>query len=281
MNRDISNEIPDISDIRLLDIDTDAEWARFSRGAGISKPRIISLKNLWKVAASIIILAGASILAYTGMQAPKAENYASTDKAIEATVETSTRISLNKNSQIACTDNRGNGEYLVELKGEAYFDVEKNPERTFLINTQDITVTVHGTSFDVCESADATTVTVTSGNVEVKSNISSQSVKDLTKGKQLICRKNGQMEVREVANFNNIAWKLRKLEFCNTSISEIMKQLSQTYDFKYQFADPSTANTTITGVFDNQELQSVFAILEQALDLSIERQPDGSYTIGK
>ncbi len=281
MNRDKSNEIPDISDIRLLDIDINAEWSRFRATAGIHEPKIFSLKKLWKVAASIVILLGAGILAYTSLSQPKAEKYASADRTIEATVETSTHISLNKNSSVQCTDNRGNGEYIVELCGEAYFDVEKNPARTFQINTQDITVTVHGTSFDVCESSDATTVTVTSGNVEVKSRISQQSVKDLTIGHQLICHKNGQMEVREVSNFNNIAWKLRKFDFSGSSMNDIMYQLSKVYEFKYKFADQEIANATVTGVFDNQDLQSIFSILEQALDLSITRQDDGIYTIGK
>jgi len=279
MNR--NNEIPDLSDIRLLDIDTGAEWNRFRTAAGIKEPKVFSLSKLWKVAASIILIAGAGLLAYSYMGGPKAETYASADKAMETIVETSTQISLNRNSSITCTDNRNNGEYTVKLQGEAYFDVEKNPARTFMITTQDLTVTVHGTSFNICEQADETTVTVTSGNVEVRSNATNETVANITKGGLVRCHKNGKIEVSEVQNFNSIAWKLRKLEFCDTPMHEIMEQLSKAYDFKYKFADEETANATVTGKFDNQELQPIFTILEQALDLNIERGANGVWTVGK
>ncbi len=279
MNR--NNEIPDLSDIRLLDIDTGAEWNKFKAAAGIREPKVFSLRNLWKVAASVILIAGASILAYSYLGGPKAETYASADKAMETIVETSTQISLNKNSAITCTDNRDNGEYTVKLHGEAYFDVEKNPARTFKISTEDLTVIVHGTSFNICEHADETTVTVTSGNVEVRSNSNNAMVNNITRGGQVTCHKNGEIEVSEVKNFNNIAWKLRQLDFCDTPMHEIMEQLSKVYDFRYKFADEETANATVTGKFDNQELQPIFNILEQALDLKIERGSNGVWTIGK
>lgn len=225
MNR--NNDIPDISDIRLLDIDTDAEWMKFKSAAGISEPKVFSLRDIFKVAASVILIAGAGLLAFSYMGGPKEEIYASADEAIETVIETETRISLNKNSSITCTDNRSNGEYTVALSGEAYFDVEKNPERSFRISTQDLTVTVHGTSFDICESSDGTTVTVTSGNVEVKSNSTGDKVANVTKGGKVTCGKDGRIELSEVCNFNSIAWKLKKLEFCDTPMSEIMDQLSK------------------------------------------------------
>ncbi len=279
MNR--NNEIPDLSDIRLLNIDTDAEWSKFRSAAGIRDTKVFSLRTFWKVAASIILIAGAGILGYSYISAPKAETYASAEKAVETIVETSTMISLNKNTSVTCTDNRDNGEYTVALRGEAYFDVEKNPERTFKITTDDVTVIVHGTSFNICEQADETTVTVTSGNVEVRSNASNETVNNITKGGQVICRKNGKMEVSEVQNFNNIAWKLRQLDFRETPMHEIMEQLGKAYDFRYKFADEETANATVTGKFDNQELQPIFTILEQALDLKIERDASGVWTVGK
>ncbi|MBQ5513065.1 MAG: FecR domain-containing protein [Bacteroidales bacterium] len=279
MNHD--NDIPYISDVRMLDIDTDHEWARFKAAAGISEPKTFRLSTLWKAAASIVLIAGASLLAYNHLAAPATETHVASQEAIEATVETSTQISLNRNSRITCTDNRKNGTYNVQLEGEAYFDVEKNPDRTFTIDTKDVTVTVRGTSFDVCEANGNTTVTVTSGNVEVTNHADNQTIGNLTRGKQLVCHAGGKMEVRDVDNFNCIAWKLRNFEFNDQTLEEIMKQLQTAYNFQYNFANDDVRTAKLTGTFDQQDIQSVFTVIEEALDITITQDADGAWSIGK
>jgi len=279
MNHD--DDIPYISDVKMLDIDTDREWARFKAAAGISEPKTFRLSTLWKAAASIVLIAGASIFAYNQLSAPATETHVASHEAIEATVETSTQISLNRNSRITCTDNRKNGSYNVQLEGEAYFDVEKNPARTFTIDTKDVTVTVRGTSFDVCEQGGSTTVTVTSGNVEVTNHADHQTIGNLTRGKQLVCHKGGKMEVKDVDNFNCLAWKLRKLEFNDQTIGEIMQQLQSAYNIKYRIASDEARNARLTGTFEQQDILSVFKVIEQALDIKISQDADGTWTIDK
>ena len=93
---------------------------------------------------------------------------------------------------------------------------------------------------------------------------------NLTKGKQLVCRENGEMEVFDLENFNSIAWKLKKLEFKNTPLKDVMSQLSGVYGFEYCFEDSATAKIPLTGEFDNQCLKSVLTVLEQTLDIKIE-----------
>jgi ferric-dicitrate binding protein FerR (iron transport regulator) len=275
-----NNDIPKISDLRLLDIDVDREWAKFSANAGIKEGKVFRLSTFWKAAASIVLIIGAGLIAYSHLSTPKTETHVASQEAIEATVETSTQISLNRNSRITCTDNRKNGSYNVHLEGEAYFDVEKNPQRTFLIDTKNVTVTVRGTSFDVCEESDKTTVTVTSGNVEVTNHADNQTIGNLTRGKQLVCHADGKMEVSDVDNFNCIAWKLRKLEFNDQTVEEIMQQLTKAYNIRYQIAD-DVRDAKLTGTFEQQDVEAVLNVIAQALDLSIAQDTDGTWQIGK
>lgn len=276
-----NNDIPSISDLRLLDIDVNKEWTKFSADAGIKQVKTFKLSTFWKAAASIVLIIGTGIITYSHLNAPDTETHVACAEAIEATVETSTQISLNRNSRITCTDNRKKGSYNVQLEGEAYFDVEKNPERTFLIDTKDVTVTVRGTSFDVCEANGETTVTVTSGNVEVTNHANNQTIGNLTRGKQLVRHADGNMEVKDVDNFNCIAWKLRKLEFNDQTLEEIMQQLQKTYNIQYEIADDKIRNAKLTGTFDQQDIKSVFNVIGQALDINITQDTDGSWNIGK
>ena len=278
MNTNECNDIPRITDLSLLDIDVNKEWARFAANAGIKKePKIFSLIGLMKIAAAIVIVLGVSFTIYKFNSKAYNETFASAGTTVEAVVENSTQISLNKNSEAVCT--KEDGVFSVALKGQAYFDVEKNPQREFRVKTSDVTVIVHGTSFDVCERENMTIVTVTSGNVEVRNN--QGEVKDnLTKGKQLVCLKNGEMKVSEVENFNSIAWKLKKFEFENTPMKQVVSQLSKAYDFKYCFEDCELEEIPLTGEFDNQSLETVLTVLEQTLDIKIERE-GCSYKIKK
>ena len=98
-----NNDIPRISDLRLLDIDVDKEWAKFSANAGIKQGKAFRLSTFWKAAASIVLIIGAGLIAYSQFNAPKTETHVACQEAIEATVEKSTQISLNRNSRITCT----------------------------------------------------------------------------------------------------------------------------------------------------------------------------------
>ena len=264
------NDIQKITDLSLLDIDVDKEWSKFAANAGIKKePKIFSLSGLlMKVAAAVIVVLGVSFTVYKLTSKPFNQTFAALGTTVEAVVENATQISLNKNSEAVCSAD--DGVFSVNLKGQAYFDVEKNPQREFRVKTSDVTVIVHGTSFDVCEKENMTVVTVTSGNVEVRNN-QGEVKENLTRGKQLVCLKNGEMKVSEVENFNSIAWKLKKFEFTNTPMKQVVSQLSKAYDFKYCFESCELEEIPLTGEFDNQCLNSVLRVLEQTLDIKIEK----------
>jgi ferric-dicitrate binding protein FerR (iron transport regulator) len=88
------------------------------------------------------------------------------------------------------------------------------------------------------------------------------------------------MEVKDVDNFNCIAWKLRKLDFNDQTIESVMQQLQAAYNIRYRIAD-DVRSAKITGTFEQQDIQSVFKVIEQALDISITQDADGTWNIAK
>ena len=63
MNNEQIYEIPEISDIRLLDIDTDAEWDKLSSQLGFKrKTKILRIDMLIKIAAAVLIVVGLGTL---------------------------------------------------------------------------------------------------------------------------------------------------------------------------------------------------------------------------
>ncbi len=270
MNTNDLDSIPKIEDLSILDINVDKEWERFAKNVGLKKEaKIINLSAFMKIAAAVLIVLGVGFSVYKFTLKPITQTFVSLDSQVETIVENSTKISLNKNSSVTCKQE--NNVFVANLKGQAYFDVEKNPKREFRVKTSNATVIVHGTSFDVCEKNGSTIVTVTSGNVSVKNDLGNE-INNLTIGKQLVCFSNGEMKVSEVENFNSLAWKLGKLEFKNTPMKVVVNQLSKLYDFEYCFESDDIANMPITGEFENQSLESVLSVLEQTLDVNIVKE---------
>ena len=281
MNNEELYEIPEISDARLLDIDTDAEWDKLSSQLGFKrKTKILRLDLLIKIAAALVVILAISVFVISNGKKQGTATYTAQNTPVETVVEHSTQISINRNSTIVC-DNSAKGKFSVDLQGEAYFDVEKNPERTFEINTQSVKVIVHGTSFNVCEKAGATTVTVTSGIVEVVSKKDNKSVK-ITKDEELTYSPKAGFEVKTVDNFNNIAWKLKEFKFDNTKLGDIMEQLANAYGFSYSIENQECENLTISGSFSNQKLESIISVLNQTFDdTDIVQNTQGGYTVKK
>ncbi|MBP5368884.1 MAG: FecR family protein [Bacteroidales bacterium] len=273
--------IPEISDLKLLDIDTDAEWEKLSGELGLRrKTKILRLDLLVKIAAALIIVATISIFVNNSLKAKAQSTYTALNTPVEAIVEHSTQISVNRNSSVTC-NTAEKGRFSVSLNGEAYFDVEKNPERTFEINTSNVKVIVHGTSFNVCENAETTTVTVTSGVVEVISNKDGKSVK-ITKDEELTYKPAQGFDVKTVSNYNNIAWKLKEFVFNDTELGDIMEQLSKAYGFQYSFENAECAKNRISGTFANQSVESIIDILNQTLDeTDIIQTSNGGYSVKK
>ena len=92
--------------------------------------------------------------------------------AYELELADGTHVWLNAESELTYPTRFPNDIREVKLKGEAYFDVAKNPEKPFQVLTNEIEVKVLGTSFNVSayESERFTSVTLVGGSVAVQTD---------------------------------------------------------------------------------------------------------------
>lgn len=85
---------------------------------------------------------------------------------------------LNKNSAIAYNSAFTGNRYLVLEKGEAFFDVKKDPDHPFVIKSGEVFTTVKGTSFSVRKDfyTNDAVVSVLTGRVAVSHNADTMAV---------------------------------------------------------------------------------------------------------
>ena len=127
-----------------------------------------SMKFLLRIAAVIaIILAG--IVSVNFYLNSKTLIYTAQNEVVEQTTPDGSVISINRNTSVEYNNN-SNKIRNVKLNGSAFFKVKHDDKVPFVIETQDIKVSVLGTSFlvDSRPNDDFITVVVETGKVSVK-----------------------------------------------------------------------------------------------------------------
>jgi transmembrane sensor len=82
----------------------------------------------------------------------------------------SSLVELKPGSELRYVEGFSGGARQVFLKGDGYFNVRKNPEKPFLVNSRGVIVKVLGTSFTIVDSGDKVSVEVETGKVSVYRN---------------------------------------------------------------------------------------------------------------
>lgn len=146
-----------------------------------------------------------------------------------------TQVNINSASQISYPQNFGSKERVIELDGEAYFEVTPDKERPFIVKAAGLEITVLGTSFDISAYKDDPDVSVVllTGKVDVTST---QGHCVMQPDEKLVYNKQtGLMTVGKVYSKEYVEWTNGNLRFENESLEDIVKILSRVYNVKIVF----------------------------------------------
>lgn len=165
---------------------------------------------------------------------------------------------------------------IVELKGEAYFEVAKDKAHPFVVKSRAQEVKVLGTHFNINSYADEnnTKTTLLEGSVRVTNKALMQGGdpglrRDEGKGNAEVLLKPGQqsllsptsIKVAEVQTDDVIAWKNGKFMFNNESMESVMRKLSRWYNIEVKYSDPAVKQIKFFGTV------SRFARVSEVLEM--------------
>ncbi|MGI4728428.1 MAG: FecR family protein [Janthinobacterium lividum] len=153
----------------------------------------------------------------------------------QLTLVDGTKVFLNAASELTYPVKFSGAERVVTLKGEAYFEVAKNPKMPFKVNVDGRQqVEVLGTHFDVKAYADDATVNTTLLEGSVKILAPDQSAV-LKPGQIAINQPNKKLLVK-IADLDEVmAWKNGVFIFNNENIISMMQQISRWYNVDVVF----------------------------------------------
>lgn len=146
-----------------------------------------------------------------------------------------TKVWMNSVSSLRYPARFASNERVVELKGEAYFEVAHNAKMPFKVKTDGVNVEVLGTHFNVAayEGDPNVKTTLLEGSVRLSNKA---SMVKLVPGEQGVTTENSNdIAVKNVKVAEVIAWKNGSFVFRHANIQEIMKQISRWYDVDVEY----------------------------------------------
>ncbi|SFW51849.1 FecR family protein [Sinomicrobium oceani] len=154
-------------------------------------------------------------------------------------------VYLNSASSLKFPEYFAGGERVVELEGEGYFDIVKNPSKPFTVKTRVRNIKVLGTRFNVSAYTEDELFSTTL--VEGKVILGDEVV--LSPGEQAVIPKStGVAMVQKVETELYTVWKDGKFYFDQEPLDKILTKAGRWYGFECTFADPDLKDRLFTGV---------------------------------
>ena len=238
-------------------IDASKDWKSVKVRMGFDKKEIKSFRSRMLRVAAVLVPAFiilSSLVAYyylPGFGRLTAFNARQSKELIN--LPDGSEVTLKKDSRLIIVKGLRGDEREVKLKGEAYFEVEKDSNHPFLITISGAKVEVVGTAFNLENEGGIVTINVTEGIVRFSGRHNEILVH---KGEKAIF--NGKTILKSKISDNNfLAWKTGMMNFNNTGIDEIMKVIVDCYDEVSGYKIDAKNDIKVTTAFDNQPLKDV------------------------
>ena len=250
------------------------------------------------VAASVVIIIGLSFLFRKYLDTNL--NYSSENGTQQVFVKPGSKskiilpdgtvVRLNGSSKLSYNKDFNEKVREVNLEGEAYFDVTKDPNHPFIVHTSDIDIRVLGTLFNVKSYEQDPTIetTLLRGSIEVyNKNDASAPLVILKPNEKLIFNKNENEKIPDMNKIDpnspkkinpdeNISistlspnkpdslkeetsWLYNRLVIDGDNFTEMAQKMERWYGVKIEILSPELKQYHFNGIFENETI-------EQALD---------------
>ncbi len=174
------------------------------------------------------------------------------------------KVWLNSSSSIKFPVAFTGKERLVEVNGEAYFEVANNPDQPFKVLLNGMQVEVLGTHFNVNGYSDESVIktTLLEGALKVsKGDISLL----LLPGQQAGLQENGNIDlIKNIDMEEAVSWKDGYFHFKEASLETVMRQLARWYDVEVVFENKEAHQTFSGDLEKNLSISRVVEMLEMS-----------------
>lgn len=253
--------------------DVDQAFERFRKRTGLDQAGRQSYKwyRTWSVAAVAIVLLGLiTVTAYWQGSRQVQSNFS--DIVVEAPLGSKTKLTLpdgstvwlNAGSKMVYSQGFGVSDRKLDFQGEGYFEVEKNDEMPFLVQTHDVNVTVVGTKFNFRNypEDEEAVVELLEGKVALENQLKEEAVRYLSPNEKMVLHKaTGKMDITLAKVKEATLWTENILLFDEDLLPDIVWKLERSYRVQIEIENEDLKQARFYGQF-NQLEQNIYDVLD-------------------
>ncbi len=230
-----------------------------------AQPKVIPLyrRTFFKIAAACVILLGCGLMFLSNSKTTYQTAYA---QVKDFTLADSTFINLNADSKISFNEKEYNSNRVLDLKGEAYFNVVK--KGSFKVKTNYGDISVLGTSFNVKSRDQDFNVFCFTGRVSVSIN---NKVFEITKGQGLKLNSNAVVSTYTNETITLPSWMNNESVFNQVPYSEVLKEFERQYNVAI-VCNIADIDFTYSGAFTNTNLVAAIKSITLPINFKYEKR---------
>ncbi|MBK8503203.1 MAG: FecR domain-containing protein [Saprospiraceae bacterium] len=255
--------------IKKLDTKASADqiWTRIQNDLQVQPTKASGYGKLIRIIAPIAVAASFLLLIIT--------QFGGSDfKTIKATSGMATShqlpdesiVTINDGSTIKYNDKDFQNSRVIQLEGEAFFEVTKGS--TFTVRTLNGEVEVLGTSFNIFSHHDQLNVICKTGKVKV-ANSTSEVI--LIAGETAYENKAGKLIHQRSNSDQRIKWMDGIFEYQEAKLTQVAEELERQFNIEIQMP-AELENTLYTGFFIDDDLDKALSSVFWPLKLNIEKR---------
>ena len=183
-------------------------------------------------------------------------------------------VHLNSNSEIKVKFDARRREIQL-IRGQALFQVAKDPQRPFWVHTGEAAVKAVGTEFDVYRQPRRTLISVVEGRVAVwrlQSDSVDQPVARLESGQQAqITREATFVRTRAADVRKTVAWLQRQVIFDHDPLGAAIEEFNRYAELRIRIDDPALRTVEVSGIFSAYDAEAFVRFLERQPEMRLRR----------
>lgn len=202
------------------------------------------------------------------------------EKAV--TLADGTKVYLNGQSKLEYPTTFEGNQRLVKLTGEAFFDVARNAQKPFIIETSKAKVTVLGTSFNVRARLveTATEVVVKTGKVRFENTVGDRKVELTPNEKGIYNSATNTINETPIATMNDLAWHTDVFVYKGTTLQEVTQDIAKQFNVEINLANPAMKTCKLSGRYDaGKGVQYILESIAEGLEMESKAIGNTAYEL--
>ena len=251
---------------RLAGVMVDEQRTGPDSGAGARK--MSGLRDFLDIAAVVVLIVAVGTVLFSRKDASYQNPLVvstGTGQRSSITLPDGTKVTVNSMSEIAYRFDEVTGTRGVDIRGEAYFDVARDPEHPFIVKCDDIAIECRGTEFDVkaYDDDDKISVVLNEGEVVVSDAVTSISMKA-----DMMEKRRRKFTSQRVYAEDYKDWMDGVMRFNDERLEDILKVLARNYKVRLSILTPRLRDERFTGSVGDGDLNDRLRVLTTAAEAS-------------